>query len=86
MPIPKSPVLFYKPNTALSGPTDAIPVHAVAQKGTGLDYEGELVIVIGKEALNVSQADAEEYVLGYAVGNDVSHRDWQQKWGGSEFL
>jgi 2-keto-4-pentenoate hydratase/2-oxohepta-3-ene-1,7-dioic acid hydratase in catechol pathway len=85
LPIPKFPVLFFKPVTAISGPTDDIPVAAIAQEAEGLDYECELVIVIGKEARNVSEAKALEYVLGYAVGNDVSHREWQIKRGGGQW-
>ena len=42
-----------------------------------LDYEGELVVVIGKDAKNVSEADALDYVLGYTIGNDVSARNFQ---------
>jgi transcription initiation factor TFIIH subunit 2 len=42
-----------------------------------LDYEGELTVVIGKDAKNVSEADALSYVLGYTVGNDVSARNFQ---------
>lgn len=85
MPEPKYPILFYKPATALSGPGDAIPVHAMAQEGEGLDYECELVIVIGRRCASVSEEDALNYVLGYAVGNDVSHRDWQIKRGGGQW-
>ncbi|KAL4745130.1 hypothetical protein BDW72DRAFT_65541 [Aspergillus terricola var. indicus] len=85
LPIPKYPVLFYKPVTAIAGPTDDIPVSLMAQEGEGLDYECELVIVIGKEAKEVPESKALEYVLGYAVGNDVSHRDWQIKRGGGQW-
>lgn len=42
-----------------------------------LDYEGELVVVIGKDAKNVPEADALDYVLGYSAGNDVSARNFQ---------
>lgn len=42
-----------------------------------LDYEGELTVVIGKDAKNVSEADALSHVLGYTVGNDVSARNFQ---------
>src|SRR5947209_6490559 len=92
MPIPKYPVLFvsqhvhhrpsprqlitflqYKPITSVTGPTDPIPVHPLAQEGQGLDWECELVAVIL------------DYVLGYAVGNDVSHRDWQLQRGGGQW-
>ncbi|KAL8288967.1 hypothetical protein RB597_000854 [Gaeumannomyces tritici] len=85
LPIPQYPVLFYKPATSLSGPSDPIPVHPMAQEGDGLDYECELVVVIGKECADVSEANALDYVLGYAVGNDVSHRDWQIKRGGGQW-
>ncbi|RDW77072.1 fumarylacetoacetate hydrolase-containing protein 2-like protein [Coleophoma cylindrospora] len=85
MAIPKYPVVFYKPITSLSGPTDAIPIHPMAQEGTGLDYECELVAVIGKACADVSESSALDYVLGYAVGNDVSHREWQIQRGGGQW-
>ncbi|KAJ9294763.1 hypothetical protein DTO271G3_6683 [Paecilomyces variotii] len=85
MPAPKYPVVFFKPVTSLSGPTDEIPVGPMAQEVEGVDYECELVIVIGKEAKNVSEAEALDYVLGYAVGDDVSHREWQIKRGGGQW-
>ncbi|KAL2072821.1 hypothetical protein VTL71DRAFT_12164 [Oculimacula yallundae] len=85
MPIPKYPILFYKPITSLTGPTDPIPIHALAQQFTGLDYECELVAVIGKTCSDVSESSALEYVLGYSIGNDVSHRDWQIKNGGGQW-
>lgn len=85
MAIPKYPVVFYKPITSLSGPTDAIPIHPMAQEGTGLDYECELVAVIGKACADVPEASALDYVLGYAVGNDVSHREWQIQRGGGQW-
>ncbi|KAK5987576.1 Fumarylacetoacetate hydrolase domain-containing protein 2 [Cladobotryum mycophilum] len=85
MPEPKYPVLFYKPATSLSGPVDPIPVPQMAQEGSGLDHECELVIIIGKKAFEVSESEALDYVLGYSVGNDVSHRDWQIKHGGTQW-
>lgn len=85
MPEPKFPILFYKPTTSLAGPTDNIPVHPMAQEGSGLDYECELVIVIGKRCTNVSESEALDYVFGYSVGDDVSHRDWQIKLGGGQW-
>lgn len=85
MPIPKYPVLFYKPITSVTGPFDPIPVSAAAQEGEGLDYECELIAVIGKEGSNISEADALSYVAGYCVGNDVSHREWQLKRGGGQW-
>ena len=81
MAIPKYPILFYKPATALTGPFDPIPIPLIAQEGSGLDYECELVVVIGSRARDVPTSKALEHVLGYAVGNDLSHRDWQTKRG-----
>ncbi|KAI9792891.1 MAG: hypothetical protein M1833_001003 [Piccolia ochrophora] len=75
----------YKPATSLSGPTDPIPVPALAQEADGLDYECELVLIIGKEAREVTEADALDHVLGYAVGNDISHREWQLRRGGGQW-
>lgn len=85
LPAPRYPVLFYKPITSIAGPNDDIPVAHIAQECEGLDYECELVIVIGKEAKDVPEDRALDYVLGYAVGNDVSHREWQIKRGGGQW-
>jgi 2-keto-4-pentenoate hydratase/2-oxohepta-3-ene-1,7-dioic acid hydratase in catechol pathway len=68
-------VVFTKPQDALAGPFDDIEIHPDAQ--SMLDYEGELSVVIGKDAKNVSAADALKYVLGYTCGNDVSARNFQ---------
>ncbi|TAQ88427.1 hypothetical protein B7494_g3283 [Chlorociboria aeruginascens] len=85
MALPKYPILFYKPITSLAGPTDAIPVPPIAQSVPGLDYECELVAIIGKSCSDVSESSALDYVFGYSVGNDVSHREWQIQRGGSQW-
>ena len=72
--IPTVPILFSKFNNALAAHNQTIQLPTVAKK---FDYEAELVIVIGKEATNVSKEDALSYVFGYAVGNDLSARDLQ---------
>lgn len=79
-PIPKAPVLFSKFNVALNhhNGTIKLPVE-VAKK---FDYEVELVIVIGKEAKNISEADALACVAGYCTGNDFTARDLQLETGG----
>ena len=84
MPIPKQPVLFNKYNNALThhGGTIKLPVGAAFK----FDYEIELVMVIGKEAHNVSEADALSYVAGYATGNDFTARDLQLETGGQWML
>lgn len=78
MDIPKSPVLFSKFNSALSAHLETI---AIPEQAKNMDYEAELVMVIGKTAKNVSEDDALAYVFGYSNGNDVSARDWQFKSG-----
>ena len=85
LPLPKYPVLFYKPVNTIAGPNDDIPVPYMAQEVEGIDYECELVIVIGKQAKNVPESQALDYVLGYAVGDEVSHREWQIKRGGGQW-
>lgn len=80
MAIPTQPVLFSKFNNALSAHKRALrlPVE-IASK---FDYETELVIVMGKEAKNVSSSDALSCVAGYCTGNDFSARDLQFETGG----
>ena len=75
-PIPKDPVLFNKFNNALNhnGGTIRLPSHVAKE----FDYEIELVMVFGRECRNVSEADALNYVAGYATGNDFSARDLQR--------
>lgn len=85
MPLPKYPIIFYKPSTAITAPNAAINIPPMAQEAPGIDYECELVIVIGKRAKNVPVDRALEYVLGYSVGNDVSHREWQLQRGGGQW-
>lgn len=78
MDIPTSPVLFSKFNNALAAHNQTIVLPESAEK---FDYEVELVIVIGKEAANVSKNEALSYVFGYTVGNDLSARDLQFRSG-----
>ncbi len=73
--IPSAPVLFLKATTSVIGPEEPIVLPAMAP--SEVDYEAELVIVIGRRARNVSEEEALEYVLGYTCGNDVSARDCQ---------
>lgn len=76
--IPDEPILFSKFNNALAAHNESIPIPTVGEK---FDYEAELVIVIGKEAKEVSKKEALSYVFGYSVGNDLSVRDLQFKSG-----
>lgn len=67
--------MFQKPATAVSDTRQPVPIPKIAQ--SHCDFEGELVIVIGKDCKNVTPEQALDYVAGYTVGNDVSCRDWQ---------
>jgi len=75
---PEEPTLFIKPSTAVIGPDDFIVIPKMSER---VDYEGELAVVIGKRAKNVSEKDALDYVLGYTIANDVTARDLQAKDG-----
>jgi 2-keto-4-pentenoate hydratase/2-oxohepta-3-ene-1,7-dioic acid hydratase in catechol pathway len=77
--VPDEPILFGKAVTSVSGPNDDIET---PRGSDALDYEIEIAIVIGKQAKNVSEANALEYVAGYAVFNDVSERTFQAKRSG----
>ena len=76
-PVPKLPILFNKYNSALNccGGTVAVS----KEKANQFDYETELVIVIGRTARNVSEADALSYIFGYCTGNDFTARDLQSR-------
>jgi 2-keto-4-pentenoate hydratase/2-oxohepta-3-ene-1,7-dioic acid hydratase in catechol pathway len=74
--LPKEPMLFIKPSTAVIGPGDAI---VYPPQTANLHHEGELAIVIGKTARNVAQHEARQFVLGYTCANDVTARDLQRR-------
>ncbi|WP_274655084.1 fumarylacetoacetate hydrolase family protein [Paenibacillus humicola] len=75
-PIPQYPILFNKFNNTLTGHKQNVAVPKVTDE---LDYEAELVIVIGKRAKNVSKEQALDYVFGYCAVNDLSARDLQTR-------
>jgi 2-keto-4-pentenoate hydratase/2-oxohepta-3-ene-1,7-dioic acid hydratase in catechol pathway len=75
-PIPKEPVLFSKYATSLIGAGEPIVLPPVSKE---VDYEAELVVVVGKRGRPRNEQEAREYVAGYTVGHDVSARDWQLK-------
>lgn len=73
--VPDTQTWFPKLNSSLNGPFD--PVDIVKVSPDSVDYEAELVVVIGKGGRHISQEDAPDHVFGYCVGNDVSVREWQ---------
>jgi len=82
-PIPKDPVLFSKYATALIGHGAAIVLPPVSSE---VDFEAELVIVVGKRGKNLTPEQAAGYVAGYTIGHDVSARDWQLKKDGKQWM
>ncbi|MGZ7210041.1 MAG: fumarylacetoacetate hydrolase family protein [Methanobacterium sp.] len=78
MDIPEEPILFLKPSTSIIGHLDNI-IYPNSSKQ--LDYEAEMGIVVSKEATNVKSGNAEEFIGGYTVFNDVTARDLQRKDG-----
>lgn len=76
---PAEPLLFLKPNTSVIGPGDSIVRPTALSQHT--EFEGELAVVIGRIAKNVSTDDALDYVFGYTVANDVTARDLQRSDG-----
>lgn len=83
MDIPTEPVVFNKFPTTVAAHEEEVTLPAVSEK---VDYEAELVIVIGKPCKQVSQAEAMDYVAGYCTGHDVSARDWQIGKPGGQWL
>lgn len=73
---PTLPVLFMKPSTAVIGHEEGI---TYPPDGENIHFEGELTVIIGKEARHVSESDSLDYVFGYTCGNDVSDRVLQRR-------
>ncbi len=72
--VPPEPVVFFKATSAICGPNDTIEI---PRESTALDWEVELAIVIGKDGKYIDEADAEQYIAGYCIVNDVSERNFQ---------
>ncbi|HEV2127530.1 MAG TPA: fumarylacetoacetate hydrolase family protein [Thermomicrobiales bacterium] len=79
--VPTEPVVFMKPSSAVIGPGETIEL---AYPENNIDYEAELVVVMGKTAHRVKQDEALDYVLGYTAGNDVSDR--MQQYAGQQWI
>ena len=78
-PIPTEPIIFFKSTTSLCGPDDDL---IIPKNSTKTDWEIELAFVVGKKASYVEEADALDYVAGYALLNDYSERAFQIEMGG----
>lgn len=82
---PQHPVVFTKTINTLTGHNSAIVIPTVAKAPAEVDYEAELAVVIGREAKNVKEENALDYVMGYTIANDVTARRWQGKKGGGQW-
>jgi 2-keto-4-pentenoate hydratase/2-oxohepta-3-ene-1,7-dioic acid hydratase in catechol pathway len=83
MEIPSEPVVFNKLAGTLCGPEDCVPLPQCSSK---VDYEAELVLVIGRRTWQVTEEQAEASIFGYTCGHDVSARDWQIGRPGGQWL
>jgi len=81
--IPSEPLIFNKFPTALRADGDPVELPSVSDQ---VDYEAELVVVVGREGRNISRAEAMNHVAGYTCGHDVSARDWQKGKPGGQWL
>ncbi|MDX1905697.1 MAG: fumarylacetoacetate hydrolase family protein [Bacteroidia bacterium] len=77
--IPAEPIVFMKATSAICGPYDTVIIPPGSEK---LDWEVELAVVIGRQTRYVSEADADHYIAGYVLHNDLSERAWQLERGG----
>lgn len=82
-PIPDEPIVFCKMATSMIGPGDTIRLPKVSSE---VDYEAELVVVIGSVMKNVTEQQASQGIFGYSVGHDVSARDWQKGKPGKQWF
>lgn len=80
---PTLPVVFSKFSTTLTGHEQPIYLPAISEK---VDFEAELVVVIGKAGRHIPEAEALSHVFGYTCGHDVSARDWQKGRPGGQWL
>lgn len=72
--IPEEPIIFFKSTTALVGPNDDI---IIPKNSVKTDWEVELAVVIGKKASYIEESEANDYIAGYCLHNDVSEREFQ---------
>ena len=77
--VPEYPIVFNKSVHSIIGPNDNVIIPKYSEK---LDHEVEIAIIIGEKAKRVSETNAQDYVFGYCICNDISERDWQKNKGG----
>lgn len=79
--VPKFPQFFTKAPETVIAPGATIPDHGASGVTQWLDYEAELALVIGKPGANIAKEDALSHVFGWTIGNDVTGRDLQRRYG-----
>ena len=84
--LPRNPVIFMKPTTALADPGTSIRLPKCCIRGPEVDFEAELAVVIGRTAKDVAEGEALDYVFGYTAANDISARKWQKHGGGGQWV
>ena len=82
--LPDHPVFFSKATHTMNGPFGSIPYDAA--NSTSTDWEAELAVIIGRTGINISEADAMNYVFGYSAYNDTTEREVQQKRHGGQWF
>ena len=84
--VDENPIVFFKNPGALCDSGDSIRIPDICRDpGPQVDFEGELAVLIGRDAKNVTEKDALDHVGGYAVANDVSARWWQKHGSGGQY-
>ncbi|XP_047035838.1 fumarylacetoacetate hydrolase domain-containing protein 2-like [Helicoverpa zea] len=81
---PPIPMIFSKFSSTIIGPNDPLRIRTEVCKK--VDWEVELAVVIGKVASTVTAADADKYIFGYTIAQDISDREWQKEKNGAQFL
>ena len=76
---PKEPIVFNKSPNCIVGPNDNV---VIPKFSNSLDHEVEIAVVIGSKARHVKEEEAQKYILGYCICNDISEREWQKNRGG----
>jgi 2-keto-4-pentenoate hydratase/2-oxohepta-3-ene-1,7-dioic acid hydratase in catechol pathway len=82
----ENPVVFMKATSSINPPLSPIVLPECELKGPETDYEGELAVVIGTTAKNVSEKNAMTHVFGYCCANDISARRWQKHAGAGQWV
>ncbi len=84
--LPRYPIVFMKPTTAVANPDAIIALPRCCEHGPEVDFEAELAVVIGRTAKDLSEDDALKHVFGYTAANDLSARKWQRHAGGGQWI